>query len=118
MWVFKAGTPLFFYKGRKLMPGTSNVETEKISTAASNLDDVVERMKGLVTKFAEAITSLDKGWVSEVKGSFMAAYNRDYEAMQEMIEQLREVNVTLREAAADFDKTENEINSIIRSLRR
>jgi hypothetical protein len=36
--------------------------------------------------------------------------------MQEMLVQLREVGTTLREAAADFDKTENEMLNGVRAL--
>ena len=99
------------------MPDISNIDSEKILSAASQLDGVVDRMNGCVGKFADAIEALDKGWVSEVKAGFMATYQLDWEAMQEMLFQLREINDGLREAAGDFDKTEGEITSGVKSLR-
>jgi uncharacterized protein YukE len=90
------------------MSDLTNIDSEKILSAVSQLDGIVDRMNGCVGKFADAIANLDKGWVSEVKGPFMQNYQTDQEAMQEMLSQLREVGTALREAAADFDKTENE----------
>lgn len=98
------------------MPDISNVDTEKILSAVGQLDSCVDRINGCVGKFADAIENLDKGWVSEVKGPFMVNYQRDWEAMQEMLAQLREVGTILREAAADFDKTENEMLSGVSAL--
>ena len=99
------------------MPDISNVDAEKILSAVSQLDGIVDKMNGSVGKFADAIETLDKGWISEVKGGFMSTYQHDWEAMQEMLSQLREINTTLREAASDFDKTENEILSGAGALR-
>ena len=99
------------------MPDISNIDSEKILSAVGQLDGVVDRMNGCVGKFADAIENLDKGWVSEVKAGFMATYQKDWEAMQEMLAQLREINATLREAASDFDKTENERLSGVNALR-
>jgi len=99
------------------MPDMSNVDTEKILSDVGQLDGIVDRMNGCVGKFADAIGRLDKGWVSEVKTGFMATYQTDREAMQEMLAQLRELNTSLREAAADFDKTEGETLSGANALK-
>ncbi|MDR0355920.1 MAG: hypothetical protein LBJ64_09355 [Deltaproteobacteria bacterium] len=98
------------------MSDTSNIDSEKILSTCNQLDGVVDRMDGYVMKFAEAIERLDKGWVSEIKAGFMANYQKDLEAMQEMISQLRELTNMLRDAASDFDKTEEDIYSDIGSL--
>jgi uncharacterized protein YukE len=88
----------------------------QIKAIVSQLDAVVDRMNGQVMKFADAIERLDKGWVSEIKAQFMSNYQKDLEAMQEMISQLHEVSSILGGAASEFDKTENEIASSIGSL--
>ncbi|MDR1728465.1 MAG: WXG100 family type VII secretion target [Acidobacteriota bacterium] len=98
------------------MPDISNVDSEKILSAVSQLEGVVDRINGCVGKFADAIGTLDKGWASEVKASFMDNYQVDWDAMQEMIAQLREINEGLKETASDFDKAENEILADINSL--
>jgi WXG100 family type VII secretion target len=95
----------------------SNVDSDKILSAVGQLEGIVDRMNGCVGKFADAIETLDKGWVSEVKAGFMATYQNDWEAMQEMLGQLHEINTMLREAAQDFDKTENETLSGANALR-
>ena len=99
------------------MSDLSNIDSEKILSAVGQLDGVVDRMNGCAQKFADAIKNLDKGWVSEVKAGFMATYQKDWEAMQEMLAQLREINTALRESASDFDKTENERLSGVNALR-
>ncbi len=99
------------------MADMSNVDSDKILSAVGQLEGIVDRMNGCVGKFADAIEALDKGWVSEVKAGFMATYQNDWEAMQEMLGQLREINAMLREAAQDFDKTENETLSGANQLR-
>jgi uncharacterized protein YukE len=99
------------------MPDISNIDSEKILSSVGQLDGIVDRMNGCVGKFADAIEALDKGWVSEVKGPFMANYQKDWDAMQEMLSQLREIGTALREAAADFDKTENEMLSGVNALK-
>ena len=99
------------------MPDISNIDSEKIISAAASLDGIVDRMNGSIGKFADAIGALDKGWVSEVKADFMAHYQTDWEAMQEMLGQLREISDGLRAAAGDFDKTESEIAAGVKALR-
>ncbi len=99
------------------MADMSNIDSDKILSAVGQLEGIVDRMNGCVGKFADAIETLDKGWVSEVKAGFMSTYQTDWEAMQEMLGQLREINTMLREAAQDFDKTENETLSGANALR-
>ncbi len=99
------------------MADMSNIDSDKILSAVGQLEGIVDRMNGCVGKFADAIEALDKGWVSEVKAGFMATYQNDWDAMQEMLGQLREINAMLREAAQDFDKTENETLSGANALR-
>lgn len=98
------------------MSETSNIDSEKILASVQQLSGIIDRMNGCVGKFADAIETLDKGWVSEVKAGFMATYQEDWEALQEMLAQLREINAGLEEAASDFDKTEGDILSSVGAL--
>ena len=99
------------------MPDISNIDSEKIQAAAKQLDGVVDRIAAQASKFYEAVATLDKGCVSEVKGGFMANYQTDRDATQEMLAQLREINEGLREAANDFDKSESDIAAAVNALR-
>ena len=99
------------------MSDISNIDSDKIAARANQLDGVVDRISNCVNKFGEVIENLDKVWVSEVKGEFMKSYRSDMDAMQEMLSQLRELNSVLKETAADFDKTENEILGNVRALK-
>ena len=99
------------------MPDISNIDSEKIMSDVNRLDGIVDRMNGCASKFADTVGNLDKGWISEVKAGFMSTYQKDWEAVQEMLAQLREINTSLREAASDFDKTENERLSGVNALR-
>lgn len=99
-----------------MMSDISNIDSEKILAAVGQLDGIVDRMNGCVGKFADVIETLDKRWVSEVKAGFMSTYQTDWEAMQEMLAQLREINDGLKEAVSDFDKTESDIISNVGAL--
>jgi len=99
------------------MPDISNIDSEKILSAVGQLDGIADRINGCVNKFNDAIAALDKGWVSDVKAGFMATYQTDRDAMQEMLVQLREINAGLRDAAGDFDKTETDIVSGVNTLK-
>lgn len=99
------------------MANMSNIDSEQIGSAVQQLDEIVAAITNQVAKVREAVDALDKGWVSGVKVEFMSRYRRDEEAMQEMLEQFREISLQLRETAADFDKTESEILSEVSSLR-
>jgi len=91
------------------MSETSNNDSEKLISAANQLDEITSRMNGCVSRFGSAIETLDKGWVSDVKAGFMATYQHDMSALQEMLAQLGEITAGLRDAASEFDKTENDI---------
>ena len=99
------------------MSDLSNIDSEKILSAVSQSEGIVDRINGCVMKFSDAINTLDNGWVSEVKADFMANYQLDHEAIQEMMFQLMEINDGLRDAAGDFDKTEGEITTAVKALR-
>lgn len=98
------------------MAALSNVDSEKIRSAVSRMDGIVESISGCIGKFADAIETLDKGWVSGVKADFMARYQKDWEAMQEMLAQYREIGAQLLDAAADLEKTESETLGSVRAL--
>ncbi len=98
------------------MPELSRIDLEKLSTYFGQAESAVDHLNSAVNSIFEAVETLDKGWMSEVKKDFMATYAIDKEAMQEMLAQLREFNQTLRDAAADFDKTEGEILDQVNAL--
>ena len=99
------------------MANMSNIDSEQINSAVHQLDEIVAAIANQVARVKEAVAALDKGWVSGVKTEFMSRCQRDEEAMQEMLEQFREISLQLKETAADFDKTESEIFSEIAALR-
>lgn len=99
------------------MSDLSNVDSDQILSTVNQLDGIVDSIAGSVNKFADAIGALDKGWTSTVKADFMRQYQSDYEAMQEMLSQYREISTQLKEMASDFDKTENEIISSLSALK-
>ena len=99
------------------MPDISNIDSEKILSSASQLDGIVGRISTCASKFKDAIATLDRGWVSEVKSGFMANYEIDRGAVEEMLVQLQEINDGLRDAATDFDKSESDIITAVRALK-
>ncbi len=99
------------------MADMSNVDSEKILSTTNQLDGIANSIQVQMRKITDAVSGLDKGWTSSVKAEFMSRYQRDEEAMSEMISQYSEVSEQLKETAADFDKTENEISSSVSALK-
>ncbi len=99
------------------MAETSNVNSQKITAAVSRMQTEASSIATGVQKFSDAVMNLDKQWTSEAKAAFMQAYQTDYEAMQEMIEQLNENCELLRGMADTFDATESDILGKVSGLR-
>ncbi len=96
---------------------TSNIDSQKITAAVSRMQTEVSNIATGVQKFSDAIMALDKQWTSEAKTPFMESYQRDHEAMEEMVGQLEENCSLLQEMAQNFDSSESNILSRVRSLR-
>jgi WXG100 family type VII secretion target len=100
------------------MANMSNVDSEQIMAAASQLDATVNSIANCVAKIKDAMQTLNNGWQSDVKEEFMSRYRTDEDAMSEMLEQYREVSEGLRNVAREFDKAEAEVKSNMSRLRR
>jgi WXG100 family type VII secretion target len=99
------------------MADVSNVDAEKIRATVPQLEQVAAGLTAQVTKVKDAVANLDRGWISTVKAEFMTRYRKDEAAMQEMLEQFRELNDLLKETANDFEQTEREILSSLSVLK-
>lgn len=99
------------------MADISNVDSDRIKAAVSQLSGVNDALSAQVAKVKEAIRQLDSGWTSSVKAGFMEKYKLDEVAADEMLTQLREFTDALSDAANDFDKTESDMASAVSALR-
>jgi len=99
------------------MADLSNVDAEKIRATVPQLEQVAAGLTAQVTKVKDAVANLDRGWTSTVKAEFMTRYRKDEAAMQEMLEQFRELNDLLKETANNFEQTESEILSSLSVLK-
>lgn len=99
------------------MADLSNVDAEKIRATVPQLEQVAAGLTAQVNKVKDAVANLDRGWISTVKAEFMTRYRKDEAAMQEMLEQFRELNDLLKETANDFEQTEREILSSLSVLK-
>lgn len=100
------------------MADMTNVDTGRIKSVVSQMDNLVDGMRADSIKIREAINALDKGWNADSKAKFMSRFRAEEEALVEMLEQYLEIGQVLREAADDFERTENEISSQCGSLAR
>ena len=99
------------------MSNLSHIDADKIRSTAQKLADIDIDILNCMEKLAETMDTLDKGWVSEVKASFMQTWEVDAEALCEMMDQYNEVQEMLLEAAQDFDNTENEMAAKVSGMR-
>ncbi len=91
------------------MSELSNVDAAKIRAAAQKLADIDTQVIANVRKLLDAMSTLDKGWQSEVKAQFMQVWQEDSEALAEMIDQLGEMQELLTATAEEFEATEDEM---------
>lgn len=98
------------------MADLSNVDSERVLSAASQMDAGVSAMQQCITKLNQAIEALNSGWISSAKSEFMSRYQTDHDALTEMVAQYYEISAQLRDAAQDFDKTESDLISRMSAL--
>ncbi len=95
----------------------SNVDSDKIMSCANKMESEVANVQSGVTMFREAVTKLESTWVGESKIAFMQSFERDSEAMVEMVEQMREICDQLKQMANSYSSNESNIQGKLRSLR-
>ncbi len=95
----------------------SNVDSEKIMSSTSRMETEVGNVQSGILAFKEAIAKLDSTWTSENKTIFMQSFEKDSEAMVEMIEQMSEICESLKSMAKSYDTSESDITSRMSSLR-
>ena len=99
------------------MANLSNIDADKINATASKCGDIVEEIVSQVSKICDAMVSLDKGWISDVKDQFMEKWLEDSDALIEMMDQYDEVDRLLDQAAKTFDKNEEDMIAEVGKLR-
>ena len=99
------------------MANMTCVDGEKLRNTASLLADIDLDIISCVEKFLDVMSELDQGWQSEVKGEFWNVWEKDCEALCEMMGQYEEINNILHTAAEQFDSSERNVISEIRKLK-
>lgn len=99
------------------MANLSNVDADKIRATARKLGDIVEGIVDQVGKISDAMVSLDKGWISDVKDQFLEKWLEDSDALIEMMEQYEEVDSLLEQAAKTFEQNEEDMIAEVGKLK-
>ncbi len=99
------------------MADLSNVDPEKILSAAGRMEGQVSTLSSAVQRFTDAINTLDKQWTSEAKATMLASYESDREALNEMLGQMTEFCELLRQSAQQYEQSESSVADRIKTLK-
>lgn len=100
------------------MSDMTMVDTDKLKSTISKLDNTMNSIRANVKTAREALDGLNKGWNSEAKNEFFRIVSTDLEAMTEMEEQYAEIGRLLEEIVVEFNRSEEEALSSMKSSRR
>lgn len=98
------------------MADMTNVDAAKLRQTGQKINSLAGDLSGIVSKINDTINNLNKSWQSDVATQFMKNWQADQEALQEMVEQYKEVADLMVEMAQDFENTEEDTASIIAKL--
>lgn len=98
------------------MADMTNVDAAKLRQTGQKINDLAGDLNGIVGKINDVINNLNKSWQSDVATQFMKNWQVDRDALQEMVDQYREVADLMVEMAQDFESTEEDTSSIVAKL--
>ena len=98
------------------MADMTMVEPGDILSAAGELDNHQAELSTLVGNFNSEIQRLIKSWKSPNTADFSSRFENDYTAMKEMLDQISDFAATLRQAAKDFEETEESVSADVAGL--
>jgi WXG100 family type VII secretion target len=95
----------------------------EIEMNTSTLAGDIESLEGLVTslrnqmkKMFQSVDELDRMWDGPANAAFNQQFQADYKTCEEMCKTLTDLIGSLRHAGEEYDKCEQNIDSMIRSI--
>ena len=92
------------------------MNTSMLAGDIESLESTVGQLETQLKNMFDSVNRLDTMWNGAANSAFNQQFQSDYAVCQEMCRTLRELIASLDHAADEYDKCEQSVNSMIRSL--
>ncbi len=93
------------------------VNTVALRNDARDLEEMAEQSKKQLVNMHSEIAALDRMWDGPANEAFVKQFNGDYELLNAICEGVKAFANDLREAAREYDKCEDSVESAVRAIR-
>ncbi len=93
------------------------MNTNTLAKDIEDLEELLLSLEGQIEEMFQAVKELDGMWSGPAHDAFIEQFQWDYQSSKDMCHILRELIDSLRHAGEEYDKCEQNINSVIGSLR-
>ena len=93
------------------------VRTESLASDITSMQSRLESIRNKSDKMFEAVSMLDKMWEGPANDAFVQQFVSDQKSMDEMCEVIQSIISCLTYAKDEYVKCENEVSSIVSSLK-
>ncbi len=92
------------------------MNTSTLAGDIESLESLVTDLESQMKKMFGSITELDRMWDGPANAAFNQQFQIDYQSCEEMCRVLRELIGSLKYAREEYDKCEQNIDTVIRSI--
>lgn len=93
------------------------VNTVRLKKDASDINSYINDMEKKLSDMEESLNQMNKMWEGEVKNAFAKSVNDDIEVARIMIKELLNLCSYEKNAGLEYDKCEQKVADIIKSIR-
>lgn len=92
------------------------MNTSTLAGDIENLEGLVKQLEAQMKKMFQSVEELDRMWDGPANAAFNEQFQSDYRTCEGMCATLTELIGSLRHAGEEYDKCEQNIDSIIRAI--
>ena len=104
-------------KGDKAMANEIEMDTSLLGRDIDNLENTLTQLETWIEKMFDTINKMDTMWKGPANNVFNVQFKNDYETCKTMCGILRELIGSLNHAKEEYDKCEQNVNNMIRSIK-
>lgn len=92
------------------------VETGQVQSLTQNFQAALTQITGNKQKMYQALEELDGMWQGKAHDTFVAQYQKDNEAMEQLLKELQEVCENIGKARQEYDNCEESVRELISAV--
>jgi len=93
------------------------INTNRLGQDISSMQDRLNAVKNEMGTMYDAVRALNASWEGPAHSEFLAQFATDEQAMSEFCDLVSELIKCVEYAKTEYEKCENEVNSIVTSIR-